>query len=235
MLNYIKADFYRLDTRISAWIWTLVCLILPPVMIIAAGGQYEVEKIMAVIPVAVYLIFILVALMLTESVFGEDRCLGLYKNDTTSGISRTQLFLSKYLTSVLCAALLWLLCSVFCAFALTKVAGTHKIGQCFGAMFSLQSVWWLLLSLMYAAMFQAIRVLVNKTSMMILCCAVISGLFSQAMNLVQKIFPALATFTSAANMADMNAFQIILWILLPLVGISVILAVGCMLFKKSEF
>ena len=149
MLNYIRSDLYRLANRISSWIWVAVFLVLPPLLIVGAGSQYDVEKIMTGVSVAIYLLLILAALMLTENVFGEEKRLGLYKNDTTSGISRTKIFISKFLTSAMLEVGLWSLCSVICSFALTKVAGIEEIGRCFTAMFSLQAVWWLLLSVLY--------------------------------------------------------------------------------------
>lgn len=72
MLNYLRADCYRLFSGFKAWLWALTLIVLPPAVIIAAKSQYGTEQIHAAAPVALYLIFIFVALFLTETVFGED-------------------------------------------------------------------------------------------------------------------------------------------------------------------
>lgn len=231
MLNYIKADFYRLATKPSAWIWTLLLFFVPPFMIVGAGTQYEPEKIMSVVPTCIYLTFILVALMLNESVFGEEKRLGLYKNDTTSGISRTRLFLAKFLTGALLEIGLWLICSAGCVGALVYVAGAEQFLKCIGVMFSLQSVQWLLMIVFYTAVFQTIRVLVNKPSMLILVYGLISTAFTQVTDLIKKAIPQIDTLLATGN----GVVQTVFMLVLPIMGIAACLGIGSMLFQKSEF
>ena len=235
MLNYMRADCYRVFSKKSAWIWTLILLVVPPLMIVGASSQYETEMIISVIPTVIYFLFFVVSLSLTENIFGEDKRLGLFKNDTTSGISRTELFVSKFLTGAFAEIGLWAVCSIACAVALAYISGFEYVGSCFLQLFSIQSIWWLLLNIFYLIFFQAIRTLVNKTSVLILVCSVINTVFSQMVDLVKKAFPIFGSFMNMANIATMEILPIVTMFSVLLIGIIAMLIVGCYLFRRSEF
>lgn len=227
MLNYFKADCYRLFSGFKARLWVLALIVLPPVTIIAAKSQYELEQIRAAMPVAIYLAFIFLALSLNEFVFGEEKRHGVFKNDTTNGISRNALFLSKFFTSVFLETVLWALTSAACALALAFLSGPASMGSCLAWMFSLQALSWLLQTIFYIALFQTIRVFTNKTSVLILVCAMLSTLYTQLRDLLSQTSPALAAVMSGENIAAELA--------VPAVGILVVLYIGCRLFRQSEF
>lgn len=227
MLNYFRADCYRLFSGGKAWLRVLALIALPPVAIIAAKSQYELEQIQAAVPVAIYLAFILLALSLNEFVFGEEKRHGVFKNDTTSGISRNALFLSKFFTSVFLETVLWVLTSAACALALTYLSGTGSVGLCFAQMFSLRGLSWLLQTIFYIALFQTIRSFADKTSVLILICAVLSTLYTQLKDLLSKISPAFAAVMSGEHIAA--EFAVLT------AGTLAVLYIGCRLFQRKEF
>lgn len=227
MLNYFKADCCRLFSGFKARLWVLALIVLPPVTIVAAKSQYELEQIRAAVPAAIYLAFILLALSLNEFVFWEEKRHGVFKNDTTNGISRNALFLSKFFTSVFLETALWVLTSAACALALTYLSGTVSMGRCFAQMFSHQALLWLVQTIFYIALFQTIRTFADKISVLILVCAVLSTLYAQLRDLISQASPTLAAVMSGENIAAELAMLII--------GILVVLYIGCRLFRRSEF
>ena len=145
------------------------------------------------------------------------------------------MFISKFLTSALAEIGLWVVCSSACAIALAYISGYEQIGNCFLQMFSVQSLWWLLLNVFYLVFFQAIRTLVNKTSVLILVCSVISTVFSQMLDLIKKAVPALDFLMGVENMATMKILPLVIMFSLLLIGIVVMLFIGSYLFRHSEF
>ena len=227
MLNYFRADCYRLFCGAKAWLRVLVLIALPPAAIIAAKSQYTLEQIRAAAPAAIYLAFILLALSLNEFVFGEEKRHGVFKNDTTNGISRSALFLTKFFTSVFLETALWVLASAACALALAYLSGTASIGRCFAQMFSCQALLWLVQTIFYIALFQTIRAFADRISVLILVCAMLGTIYARLRDLILWASPAFAAVMGGENIAVELAVLI--------TGILAVLYIGCRLFRRSEF
>lgn len=232
MLNYICADLYRIFSRPFSWLACLTASLLPALAILGVGESYGTEKVILGVQAGIYILFIFLSLLLNEFTFREDMQLGMMKNDTTSGISRGQLFTSKYLTGASIEVVLWGFCSACAVLASGSVFGMDRLVSYIEGIFSLQAVRWILTNLLLLALFQVISIYVKKTSGLILVCLIISAFISNFENPLAKVVPgAEATFLLAPGYSSAQAAALAA----PLIGIVTLLAVGCFLFQRSEF
>lgn len=234
MLNYIRADLYRMFGKMGMLVWCLIFVGVIPLFVFGACGSYSMEQVMAGAEVSISIIFMIAALVFSEYTFREDKQLGMFKNDTTSGISRSQLFLAKYMTGAFLMILLWLLCSGLTGLVMVKGFSTGNVTDIVQAIFSLRTAGGLLTNLMYLALFQTISIFVEKTSVLLLVCVILSTFLSNIGRLLESVLPKMEWSLSLAGTAG-TPLQMAAAILFPLLGIVIILAVGCGLFQKSEF
>lgn len=236
MLNYMKADFYRMSSRPAMWIWSIVLAVFPSLAIWGASSQYEAEKALGVTPVGIYILFMFAVLMLSEYTFREDKQLGLFKNDTTGGISRSGLYVSKYLSGVIAAAALWAVCSALSALTFVK-AYDVPFPTALSALFSVRAFGWILQNGMYLALFQIIGIYVKKTSVLLLVCLAFSTAISNIGNMIAPVMPKLTALFQTIfgqGASDNAVLQNVITLVLPLAGIMILISAGCVLFKKSE-
>ncbi|MDR0380884.1 MAG: hypothetical protein LBH86_02640 [Oscillospiraceae bacterium] len=246
MLNYIKADLYRIMTRPTFYIWPLLLAALPAAMIAGAGGMYPAGVILAAIPALVYAAFCLMALILTEHTFREDMQLGLYKNDMAGGASRSAVYIAKLITGILLLALLWAVCSLSCIVSASYWLGGDSGLSLLKDMASLQAASLFLRVNVFLAVFQAISIVFKKTSALILVYIAISAAMAYAMKWLGAAWPGLAGFIKhiagfgaygnfgAAAGAPHAAGGVAL-LLAPAACIIVLAAIGSMMFEKKEF
>jgi hypothetical protein len=238
MLNYMKADLYRTATRISFYIWLLALTALPVLAIAGAKTAYAPEMIIAVTPSIVYVALSLVALIVSDYAFREDMQLGLYKNDTTSGVSRTGIYVAKFLTGVLLMAGMWLCCSASCILTAGFSFGWSRGIVLLGNMTSMTVLVWFLQTIMCLSLLQAISVLVKKTAALLGICVLISAVLTNAGNVVSSIFPGVANFFNVGGIPDSlgnPSFAASLkFLTMPVIGIALLLFIGNMLFGRKE-
>lgn len=233
MLNYIRADLYRIFSRPFSWLVCLIISILPALAVLGVGENYSTEQVMLGVQVGIYILFIFLSLLLNEYTFREDMQLGMMKNDTTSGVSRGRLFTSKYLTGVLIEVVLWGFCSTCAVLASGYIFGMDHMVSYIGGIFSLQAVSWILTNLLLLALFQVISIYVKKTSGLILVCLIISAFISNFENLLAQAVPgAESAFLLVPGYSGAQAASALA---VPFIGIVILLAVGCFLFQRSEF
>jgi hypothetical protein len=234
----MKADLYRTTTRISFYIWLLALTALPVLAITGAKTAYAPEAILSVTPSIVYVTFSLVALVVSGYTFREDMQLGLYKNDTTSGASRTGIYVAKFLTGALLMAGMWLCCSASCFLAAGFNFGWSSATVLLENMTSMTALVWFLQTLMYLALFQAIGVVVKKTAVLLVVCVLISAVFTNAENVLNSVAPGVANLFTAESISDslggLSSAASLKFLAVPVIGIALLLVIGALLFGRKE-
>ena len=235
MLNYIRADLYRIFSRPVSWLVCLSAAAFPALAVLGVGEQYSMEQVLVGLQVGIYMLFLFLGLLLNEYTFREDMQLGMMKNDTTSGVSRFELYTAKYFSGMMIEVFLWVICSVASAIACSQVFGMKVILDCFGAVFSVQAISWLLNNLLLLALFQVISIFVKKTSALVLASLAISAMVGNLGTVLGKVIPgAEQMFTLFATTGQPTIFQAAVALGAPIVGIVALLLVGCALFQNSE-
>lgn len=236
MLNYIRADLYRILSRPLPWLWFLIAAGSPALAVLGMGKQYELAQVLLGVQVGIYIVFIFLSLILNEYTFREDMQLGMLKNDTTSGISRGKLFMAKYLTGVFMEAVLWVVCSVCAVIACGHIFGMAYILSYWKTLFSVQTVSWLFNNLLFLALFQVISIFVKKTSGLILVCLIVSTFVSRLGTLLGEALPGTEqAFTLLVTTGQPTVFQTVTALACPLAGAAALCLAGCALFRRSEF
>ncbi|MBQ8681291.1 MAG: hypothetical protein IJ509_00040 [Bacilli bacterium] len=235
MLNYMKADLYRIFTKKSIWIWSLALIILPTLLVVGATSEYGSAMILKVLPIGIYIEFIIVSIIVSDYTFREEKELNLYKNDTTCGISKGKIFVSKYLTGILIEIVLWLLCSLFMLFICAISFGNFF--EYVKVIFSIQIVNFLLMDFFYLSLFQLLGIFIRKTSTLILMCIVISSVFENLKSAIEKVIPwvdgIFNLFIDQSNV--INFSQVLQVITLPIILILIVVFIGSKIFENTEF
>lgn len=235
MLNYIKADLYRIFTKKSIWIWSLALIIVPTLLVVGAISEYGSVMILKVLPIGIYVEFIIVSIIVSDYTFREEKELNLYKNDTTCGISKGKMFVTKYLTGVLIEIILWLLCSLLMLFVCAISFGNFF--EYLKVIFSIQIVNFLLMDFFYLSLFQLLGIFIRKTSTLILMCIVISSVFENFKSAIVKVIPwfdgKFNLFIDQGNIINFSGILQI--IILPILFILILVFVGSKIFENTEF
>ncbi|MFC3745225.1 hypothetical protein [Paenibacillus sp. GCM10012306] len=238
MLNYCKADLYRIGTRFSFLVWCFVLIAVPALLIIGVGSHYAPSIVVRIVPSLMYAAFFFITLIITEYTFREDMQLGLYKNDTTSGITRMTIFISKYFSGLLLLLLMWILCSASVLASVFYSFGAADGNTMLQEMGSTTMISNFLSIAAYLALFQMLSVLIQKTASLILVCILCSTIFSNVSNMLSSTFPGLSKVLAylnpvAENSAPSVTLQIVM-LIIPVVCVVVLLGVGSFLFRKKE-
>ncbi|MFF2910643.1 hypothetical protein [Paenibacillus sp. NPDC057934] len=238
MLNYCKADLYRIGTRLSFLVWCFILIAVPALLIIGVSSHYAPSIVVHVVPGIMYVAFFFITLIITEYTFREDMQLGLYKNDTTSGITRTTIFISKYFSGLLLLLLMWILCSASTMASVFYSFGTADGSTLLQEMVSTTMISYFLSIAAYLALFQMLSVLIQKTASLILVCILSSTVLSNISHLLGSTFPGFSrvlTFLNpvAENSAPSVTLQIVM-LTIPVVCVLVLLGIGSFLFRKKE-
>jgi ABC-type transport system involved in cytochrome c biogenesis permease component len=238
MLNYIKADLYRTSTRVSFYVWLLALIALPMLIIVGTRTVYASETVVSVVPSVVYLIFALIALVVSDYSFREDMQHGLYKNDTTSGVSRTGIYMAKFLTGVLLMAVMWVFCSASCILAAGFGHGWTAGMTLLKNMASLTTLVWFVQTIMYLSLFQAIGTVVKNTVALLGICILISALFTNVGGILGDALPGIVDFfnTTDATGSFGNSLTVnfLKSLIMPTVGTGLLLLIGNMIFGRKE-
>lgn len=239
MLNYIKSDLYRIGMQVSFYVWCAALTVVPAAY--AFTQMYDqlaataMTRIILDIMGAAFFVF---AIYITECTLREDGQYGLFKNDTTSGVSRSGIYLSKLLCGLVLMVLMWVPCSAACA-TVMAVCYTAGDGVAFlQGIFGLQGLVLLVRSAFYLALFQALSVVIKKTSMLILACIAASMVLSGAIGLIGVAIPQLPElqdrFGFGAVMANATGIDCIPVLFLMLLGGVAVTAFGNALFARKE-
>jgi hypothetical protein len=191
-----------------------------------------------VTPGVVYAAFCLMALVVTEVTFREDMQLGLYKNDVTSGVSRTGLYLAKLLTGALLMAGMWLLCSLSCVLSAGFGYGFDYGPALLRNMSSPMNWLWFVWTLMYMALFQAVGVVVKKTVALLVVCVALNAVVVGAGDVARSVAPDIANlfelFARDTGPYDSSFLGYMKLFIAPVTGIVLFTVAGEMLFRRKE-
>jgi ABC-type transport system involved in multi-copper enzyme maturation permease subunit len=239
MINYIKADLYRIMTRRSFYIWSFAFIVIPAVLLIPASGIYPVETLLAVIPNLIYVVFCMMTLIVTEYTFRDDMQRGVYKNDTTNGVSRTVIYLAKLLGGVLLTAIWWIVSSLSCVVSLTCNVGAEHGFALLENMMSLRMISLFLWAIVFLSLFQTISVVFQRTSALIIVYGAIIAVITNAKELLRAFLPGLAGILddsdAVAVMGDLSGFDASGLPVLPVLCILGTAVIGSALFRRKEF
>ncbi|OBZ19348.1 hypothetical protein A8L34_07515 [Bacillus sp. FJAT-27264] len=238
MLNYCKADLYRIGTRFSFVLWCFVLIAVPALLIIGVGSHYAPSIVVQIVPGIMYAAFFFITLIITEFTFREDMQLGLYKNDTTSGITRTTIFISKYFSGLLLLLLMWILCSASAVASVFYSFGTADGNTLLQEMVSTTMISYFLSIAAYLALFQMLSVLIQKTASLILVCILCSTVLSNISHMLGSASPGFSKVLTSLNPAVENSapsvtIQIVM-LTIPVICILMLLLIGSFLFRKKE-
>jgi hypothetical protein len=238
MLNYCRADLYRIGTRFSFLVWCFILIAVPALLIIGVGSHYAASIVVQIVPGLMYVAFFLITLIITEYTFREDMLLGLYKNDTTSGITRTTIFISKYFSGVLLLLLMWVLCSASTVASIFYSFGTADGSSLLQEMVSTTMISYFLNIAAFLTLFQMLSVLIQKTASLILVCILCSTVLSNISHMLGSNFPGLSKVLASLNPVVENSspsvtLQIVM-LTIPMVSIVILLMIGSFLFRKKE-
>ena len=107
MLNYIKSELYRTKYRKNSYIFILICSILA---ILGSVGllrmrEYEHFYMDIVIEMCIqaFSIIYFFTLLIVDNVFSEEYKHHTLKNTVASGISRSKIYLGKFITEIIYA------------------------------------------------------------------------------------------------------------------------------------
>jgi hypothetical protein len=239
MINYIKADLYRIMTRRSFHIWSFAFIVIPAVLLIPASGIYPVGTLLAVIPNLIYVVFCMMTLIVTEYTFRDDMQRGLYKNDTTNGVSRIAIYLAKLLSGVLLTALWWVVCSLSCAASVVYSFGAERGFALLESMTSLRMISLFLWTIVFLSLFQTISVVFQRTSALIIVYGAIIAVITNATELLRAFLPGLAKIidgsATVAVMGGLSGFGASGLPVLPVLCILGTAVIGGALFGRKEF
>lgn len=239
MLNYVKADLYRIGTQVSFYVWCAALTVVPAAYAFAQMyDQFPATAMTRVILDIMGAAFVVFAVFITECTLREDGQYGLFKNDTTSGVSRAGIYLSKLVCGLVLMALAWVPCSAACA-TVMAVCNTAGDGVAFlQGIFGLQGLLLLVRSAFYLALFQALSVVIEKTSLLILACIAASMVLSGAGRLLGVAISHLPELQNRfgfdavmGNAAGIDCIPVLLLMLLGGVAVTVF---GNALFARKE-
>jgi ABC-type transport system involved in cytochrome c biogenesis permease component len=237
MLNYIKTDLFRTLTRVSFCVQLLALIALPAIIITGVKAAYPPEMVTSITPGIVYMAFSLVALLVSDYTFREDMQLGLYKNDTTNGVSRAGIYMAKFMAGALLMAAMWLSCSAACVLATGANYGWDNGAALFANMASMTALSWFLQTLLFLALFQALGVVIKKTVALLGVCVLASAAVTHAGNVLSSALPGIADFLNmdvSDAFGDLPVAVLLKSLVITMAGIALLLLAGSALFGRKE-
>lgn len=240
MMNYIKADLYRIGTQVSFYVWCLASVVVLAFSVFATHNQFTATAMMGFGLGFTFLgLFIFIfAIFITEHTLRTESQYGLFKNDTTSGVSRTGIYLSKLMCGFILMVLMWVLYSVACAavvaFNFTLSEGFAFLQKAFG----LQGMLVLLKASLYLALFQALSVVIKTTPILVLVYFVVSMILSSLGSILGNVIPQLSEvlncFDFGTAIENTSFIDYIPALLLMLLGGVAVTVFGNILFARKE-
>jgi ABC-type transport system involved in multi-copper enzyme maturation permease subunit len=213
--------------------------VIPALSIFGLREKYTATEMTGVLPGIIFVIFCVMAFILSDYTFREDSQHGMYKNDMTNGVSRTGIYLAKLLCGLILVAFLWTLCSGVCIASVTYSFSWNEGLALLQKMISAQGITMFLQTVFYLAIFQALSVVIRKTSALILTYAVLSAALSNAGDLLRSVFPRATVFLDRFDLNTITGTapftDFIPLLLLPVLCGAAVTVFGNILFARKEF
>jgi len=224
MLNHIKADMYRIIFRKGFIMLSVILTALTVLAIISFSSKYSMDSITLVYSSVSFFIYMILSVLISDYTFREELHLKVLKNDMTTGVSRSALYIAKYVSGILLTIGFWVVISLSASIAVGVIKSPAEAFEFFKGFFSLSQLLMILQVLLFLGLFQLIGLYVQKTILMLLICAVLQ----QVVRSLGDSVPVMQDLINQFNSNDLSSFM------LTSIAVVVIVFSGSVLFNKKE-
>lgn len=227
MINYIKADFYRIFRRKNIYISFMVLILIIPLIMFGAAKSYGVKTVINVINPIFYVIFFFISLSVNDYCLREDISLGILKNDMTTGVSRKKIYLSKFISGLILLLIFEILVYLLAYLGIGLASSFNESLPVIKNIFTTTNICFMFRIIGSFTLFQVGCLFATKTMQLFILCGIIDGVFMQILDSIKNIKFVKELITNETSDLWLNS------LILCIISI-ILLYIGTKLFQKKS-